>query len=123
VRTFVDEGKLMAKLLADVRLFVARSSGAAASISPEYVGKLLTILEQSPPMHTPAGVEPLAEHLSERELEVLRLVAAGMKNAEIAKELFVVVGTIKTHLNSIYRKLGVSSRTQAISRARDPGLL
>jgi ATP/maltotriose-dependent transcriptional regulator MalT len=61
--------------------------------------------------------------LSERELEVLRLVAAGMKNAEIAKELFVVVGTIKSHLNSIYRKLGVSSRTQAVSRARDLGLL
>jgi ATP/maltotriose-dependent transcriptional regulator MalT len=50
-------------------------------------------------------------------------VAAGMKNAEIAKELFVVVGTIKSHLNSIYRKLGVSSRTQAISMARDLGLL
>ncbi len=123
VRTFVDEGEPMAKLLSDVRLSVARNSGAAASISPEYVGKLLTILEQSPPKHTPAGVEPLAEPLSERELEVLRLVATGMKNSEIAKDLFVVVGTIKSHLNSIYRKLGVSSRTQAISRARDLGLL
>jgi LuxR family maltose regulon positive regulatory protein len=123
VRTFVDEGEPMAKLLSDVRLSVARGSGSAASISPEYVGKVLTILEQSPPKHTPAGVEPLAEHLSERELEVLRLVAAGMKNAEIAKELFVVIGTIKSHLNSIYRKLGVSSRTRAVSRARHLGLL
>jgi LuxR family maltose regulon positive regulatory protein len=123
VRTFVDEGEPMATLLSDVRFSVARSRGAAASISPEYVGKLLTILEQTPPKQTPAGVEPLAEPLSERELEVLRLVAAGMKNAEIAKDLFVVVGTIKSHLNSIYRKLGVSSRTQALSRARELGLL
>jgi LuxR family maltose regulon positive regulatory protein len=123
VRTFVDEGEPMAKLLSDMRLSVARDHGAAARISPEYVGKLLTILEQPPPKQTPAGVEPLAEHLSERELEVLRLVAAGMKNAEIAKELFVVVGTVKAHLNSIYRKLGVSSRTQAVSRARELGML
>jgi LuxR family transcriptional regulator, maltose regulon positive regulatory protein len=119
VRTFVDEGEPMAKLLSEVRPCVARGHGAAASISPKYVGKLLTIVEQSPPKHTPAGVEPLAERLSERELEVLRLVAAGMKNAEIAKELFVVVGTIKSHLNSIYRKLGVSSRTQA---SQGPGI-
>jgi LuxR family maltose regulon positive regulatory protein len=118
VRTFIDEGEPMAKLLSDVHLTVARNR-VAARISPEYVGKLLATIEQPLPKRTPPSVEPLAEPLSDRELEVLRRVAAGMKNAEIARELFVVVGTVKTHLNSIYRKLGVSSRTQAISRARE----
>ena len=123
VRTFVDEGEPMAKLLSDVRLSVARDRGTVSKISPEYIGKLLATIEQPPPKGTPPGVEPLAEPLSERELQVLRLVAAGMKNAEIARELFVVVGTVKTHLNSIYRKLGTKSRTQAISRARELNLL
>jgi LuxR family maltose regulon positive regulatory protein len=122
VRTFVDEGEPMAKLLSDARISVARDQGTAR-ISPEYVGELLAAIEQPPPKRTPPGVEPLAEPLSDRELEVLRLVAAGMKNAQIARELFVVVGTVKTHLNSIYRKLGVRSRTQAISRARELDLL
>ena len=123
VRTFVDEGEPMVKLLFDVRLSVARDRRVDARISPEYVGELLATIEQPPPRRTPPGVEPLSEPLSDRELEVLRLVAAGMKNAEIARELFVVVGTVKTHLNSAYRKLGVRSRTQAISRARELNLL
>jgi len=123
VRTFVDEGEPMAKLLSEVRLSLARDQGTTSRVSPEYVGELLATLEQPPPKRTPSGVEPLTEPLSDRELEVVRLVAAGMKNAEIARELFVVVGTVKTHLNSAYRKLGVSSRTQAISRARDLELL
>ena len=123
VRTFVDEGEPMAQLLSEVRLSLARDHGTTSRVSPEYVGKLLASLEQPPPKRTPSGVEPLTEPLSDRELEVVRLVAAGMKNAEIARELFVVVGTVKTHLNSAYRKLGVSSRTQAISRARDLELL
>jgi LuxR family maltose regulon positive regulatory protein len=61
--------------------------------------------------------------LSERELEVLRLIAAGLSNREIAEELYIAVGTVKRHINHIYGKLGVHSRTQALVRARELNLL
>ena len=61
--------------------------------------------------------QPLPEPLSDREIEVLRLVALGRSNAEIARELVVEVATVKTHLNNVYRKLDVHSRTQAVGRA------
>jgi ATP/maltotriose-dependent transcriptional regulator MalT len=62
--------------------------------------------------------DTLVEVPSSRELEVLALLAAGHSNEEIARALFVGVGTVKTHLNAVYRKLDVHSRTQAIARAR-----
>jgi len=65
----------------------------------------------------------LVEPLTERELEVLRLVAAGTSNRAIAAQLFVTLGTVKKHLNNIFGKLDVQSRTQAIMRARELGLL
>ena len=65
----------------------------------------------------------LPEPLSGREREVLQLVAAGKSNRRIATELFVSVGTVKTHLNNAYRKLGVHSRTQAVARARELNLI
>jgi ATP/maltotriose-dependent transcriptional regulator MalT len=61
----------------------------------------------------------LIEPLSERELEVLRLIAVGLSNREIADEIVVATSTVKTHINNIYRKLDVSSRTQAVARARE----
>ena len=67
-------------------------------------------------------VEPLAEPLTDRELAVLKLVAAGRTNREVAKELFVAEGTVKAHVASIYRKLGVHSRAEAVSRAADLNL-
>ena len=67
--------------------------------------------------------EPLTEPLSERELEVLTLLASGRSNAEIARDLFIAVGTVKTHTNNIYRKLGVHNRAEALARARDLKLL
>jgi LuxR family maltose regulon positive regulatory protein len=74
-----------------------------------------------------AGVRLPAKRLPEppsgRELEVLRLVAAGKSNRRIASELFVSVGTVKTHLNNLYRKLDTHSRTQAVAKARESGLL
>ena len=68
---------------------------------------------------TAAGQPGLVEPLSERELEVLRLVAAGLSNREIARQLFITVGAVKKHLNNIFGKLQVGSRIQAVSRARD----
>ena len=67
--------------------------------------------------------EPLVEPLSERELEVLTLLASGRSNREVARDLFVSVGTVKTHTNNIYRKLGVRNRAEALARARSLKLI
>jgi DNA-binding NarL/FixJ family response regulator len=85
--------------------------------------------QQTP--RTPFGPEPdggeapqsLDEDLSERELEVLALLASGRTNSEIARDLYVAVGTVKSHVNNIYRKLGAKNRTGALARARDLELL
>jgi ATP/maltotriose-dependent transcriptional regulator MalT len=65
----------------------------------------------------------LLDALSERELEILRLVANGMSNQQIADQMIIALGTVKTHVHNIYGKLGVESRTQAIARARDLSLI
>jgi DNA-binding CsgD family transcriptional regulator len=70
-----------------------------------------------------APSEPLAEPLSDREMEVLRLLASGLTNREIAGNLFIAVGTVKNHTNGIYRKLGVHNRAGALGRARELNLL
>ena len=70
-----------------------------------------------------AAPKPLDEPLSERELEILTLLASGRTNAEIAKDLFVAVGTVKSHVNSIYRKLDAANRAEAVTRAREMRLL
>jgi len=63
------------------------------------------------------------ESLSERELEVLRFVAEGKSNQQIANALIIATGTVKKHLNNIFGKLGVQSRTQCVARARELNLL
>jgi len=77
----------------------------------------------SPNGEPESAPEPLAEPLSERELEVLTLLASGRSNAEIARDLFIALGTVKTHTNNIYRKLGVRNRAEALARTRDLKLL
>jgi DNA-binding CsgD family transcriptional regulator len=69
-----------------------------------------------------AAVRP-EEPLSERELEVLALLASGRTNAEIARDLFVALGTVKSHVNNIYRKLGAANRAEAVTKAREMRLL
>ncbi|MEU4427546.1 response regulator transcription factor [Actinoplanes sp. NPDC024001] len=71
----------------------------------------------------PVVTRALAEPLSSREMEVLRELAAGRSNREIAKALFVAPGTVKAHLNNIFRKLDASSRLQAVTHAQEAGLL
>ncbi len=124
VRTFIDEGEPMAKLL---RLAASRG------IAKKYVRKLLADLQRPTsgaephPTVLPAegAVAPstLVEPLTVRELEVLRLIVAGMSNREIAEKLIIVEGTVKTHINNIFTKLDVQSRTQAIAQARELMLL
>lgn len=72
---------------------------------------------------TMATTGPLIEPLSERERDVLQLLAAGLSNGAIAERLFITVGTVKTHVKSLYSKFDVHSRTQAVARARELGLL
>jgi LuxR family maltose regulon positive regulatory protein len=121
VRTFVDEGPPMAKLLSRV-LEEQQKGHLIESVPTHYLRKLLAALEQDASGTAPPGAE-LPEPLSERELEVLILIAAGKSNRQIARDLFVTAGTIKAHLRNIYRKLEAHSRTQALARARELNLL
>jgi LuxR family maltose regulon positive regulatory protein len=123
VRTFVDESPPMAELLSEV--LEAQQRGRLDSlrrVPAHYLRKLLAALERDAPSPTPPPTE-LPEALSERELEVLQLIASGKSNRRIASELFVSVGTVKTHVNNLYRKLDSHSRTQAVARARELKLL
>lgn len=113
VRLFLDEGAPMAELL--------RHAGSHG-IAPKYVAKLLSEFNKDAGA-TPAAQQPLIEPLTERELEVLCLMADGLTNQLIAKKLVVAMGTVKAHTASLYRKLDVTNRTQAVARARELGLL
>jgi LuxR family maltose regulon positive regulatory protein len=121
VRTFVDEGPPMAELLS-MALEARQRDRLAPPVSGRYLRKLLAVLERDAPGSASPG-SGLPEPLSERELEVLQLIAAGKSNRRIATELFVSVGTVKTHINNLYRKLDAHSRTQALARTRDLNLL
>jgi LuxR family maltose regulon positive regulatory protein len=131
VRLFLDEGTSMIELLAAVR--DRHPSGHRRSaVNQAYIDGLLAAyrkdqeksLHHLPPVGGSAlSPQPLIEPLSERELEILRLIATGRSNGEIAEALFVTVGTIKWHLNNIYGKLDVRSRTQAVARARELDLI
>jgi LuxR family maltose regulon positive regulatory protein len=152
IRTFLDEGPQMGRLLrlltreyrqersellqASQTLQTSQISQTAQNIGlAAYVARLLAAWQSSeepePQVEldrrsvsskaTPSSI--LVEPLSERELEVLLLVAEGLSDRQIADRLIIVPGTVKRHLNSVYGKLGVHSRTQAIARARQLSLI
>jgi LuxR family transcriptional regulator, maltose regulon positive regulatory protein len=121
VRTIVDEGPPMAEILSGMLQATNRGS-LDPPVPARYLRKLLVVLERDS-ARTASPVGRLPERLSGREHEILQLVAAGKSNRRIAAELFVSVGTVKTHLNNLYRKLGARSRTQAVARARDLNLI
>jgi LuxR family maltose regulon positive regulatory protein len=113
VRLFADLGLPMARLLQEAR---------SRDVMPDYVAKLLAACGAD--LAWPAAREQaLPEPLTPREQEILKLVAAGLTNREIAAQLVVSPETVKKHTASIYGKLGVRSRTQAAARARELGLL
>ena len=97
----------------------------AGGISGAYTRRLLSAFdEQAQPVSASAKVAAeLAEQLTAREVEILRLIAAGMRNQEIADHLFISLSTVKRHVANAYGKLGVSHRTEAVARANELNLL
>jgi LuxR family maltose regulon positive regulatory protein len=124
IRIFVDEGPPVARLLHEA---------AARGIRRDYAGRLLALFEDTTkdqgrtteptPSSSATGHPSLIEPLSERELEVLQLIAEGLTNREIAARFFLSLNTVKTHTRNIYGKLNVHSRTHAVARSRALGLL
>jgi len=123
VRLFLDEGPAIRMLLQE-----AVKSGTAV----EYASKLLAAFEVESTQREGGVLEPhsqkisspgLPEPLTEREIELLSLIAEGLSNQEIAQRLFISLPTVKWHTSNIYGKLGVRSRTQAIIQARSLGIL
>lgn len=117
VRSFVDEGRPIQALLGQVtgerQAYARRLLAAFVPAVSAVCGTEVTRVPVPPPL----------QPLRDRELEVLRLIAQGYSNHEIASRLVLGLSTIKTHINNLFRKLDVTSRTQAIARARELGLL
>ena len=114
VRTFVDEGSPMTVLLREA---------ADRGIATAYVARLLTAAgdaEDSSPQRRRQG---LVDPLSQRELDVLRLLGTDLGGPEIAGELVVSLNTVRTHTKNIYAKLGVNNRRAAVRRAEELDLM
>jgi LuxR family maltose regulon positive regulatory protein len=118
IRLFVDEGGPMAQLL---------SEAEAQGIMPDYAGKLLAVFkpeeQKSENKSYLSSAQPLIEPLSQRELDVLRLIAQGLSNREIGERLFLALSTVKGHTRILFDKLHVQRRTEAVARARELDLL
>jgi LuxR family maltose regulon positive regulatory protein len=112
VRVFVDAGPPIGSLL---------TAAAKQAIAPSYVRRILAATGKTG--HHSHPKQALIEPLSERELEVLRLLATHLPGPDIARELVVSLNTIRTHTRNIYAKLGVNSRQDAVRQARQLDLL
>ena len=112
--------KPVAELLEEIIAIRKRDHGATkAGFSLSYAKKILSVFKAS----QPPKIEGLLDPISERELEVLHLIATGFSNREIAEKLFISLNTVKTHTKNINSKLNVNSRTKAIARAKELRLL
>ena len=127
LRVFVDEGRPMAALLS--RLIAAqRADRAAADVPLGYLGRLQRALDAEaaladPGQDRPPRIPGMVDPLTSRELEVLRMLAAGQPNRAIARELVVSLDTVKKHVGHLLGKLGAANRTEAVARARELGLI
>lgn len=110
IRVFVENGPALVPLL-----------NRARYLFPDYVSQLLSAMPSSPASSAPPSAA--LDSLTMRELEILRLIAQGQSNQQIADTLFISVGTVKGHVNHIFSKLDVKNRTQALVRARELKLL
>jgi LuxR family maltose regulon positive regulatory protein len=124
VRTFLDEEPQMRSLLTDML------ESAVTDVPREYARQLITAFENEGRIGTPRAqqnatraAQPLVEPLSDRETEVLQLIAQGYTNREIGEALYIALNTVKGHTREIYGKLDVHSRTQAVVKARSLGIL
>jgi LuxR family transcriptional regulator, maltose regulon positive regulatory protein len=129
LRVFVDEGPPMAALLRQLLAERRHERPTGAAAHRDHLARLVDAFEQAElPVRQPIRsggvvVSGLVEPLSARELEVLRLLAAGTPNRAIARQLVVTVDTVKRHVSHLFSKLEVANRTQAVARARELGLL
>jgi LuxR family maltose regulon positive regulatory protein len=126
VRIFVDEGEPMRLLLRDYQAFFKKKMSDGVDSNSlrllSYTDKLLAAFSQPPP-EVIKEQDTLPEPLSERELDILRLIATGRTNQEIAEILVIALSTVKSHINNLYGKLGTNRRTEAIAIARELGLI
>lgn len=126
VRLFVDEGEPMRLLMMDVRSWLTKKSHAGDRQQPiGYVEKLLASFVRSTDIQSTSDHQPstLIEPLSEREIEVLKLLGTELNGPEIARQLMVSLSTLRTHTQNIYSKLGVNNRRVAVRRAEELNLL
>ena len=137
VRIFVDEGEPMRLLILDFRLRIEKQASRQVYPLLDYVEKLLSAFERAveKPLTTHPKKPELIEHkvrpakdmlvepLSDRELEVLRLIAQGLTNNEISQRLVLALSTVKGHNLRIFGKLQAQNRSEAVARARELGLL
>jgi LuxR family maltose regulon positive regulatory protein len=143
MRTFIDLGTPMELMIADFRLMIEEENSGSGSDAEKqlssFVNQLLSAFPhpeqsepaeqsqipilQSPIKNHQSTINNLIEPLSEREIEVVRLLAAGLSNLEIAHKLYLSPNTLKAHTQNIYDKLDVHSRVQAVNRARELGYL
>ena len=125
VRVFADEGPPMAALLG--RLIAAQRAGqAAADVPLGYLARLRRAFDAGPATPDPGrdtAVPGIIDPLTSRELEVLRMLAAGRSNQAIAGELVVTLDTVKKHVGHVLGKLGAANRTEAVARARELSLI
>jgi LuxR family maltose regulon positive regulatory protein len=124
VRVFADEGPPMAALLRSL-LGTRRRARAAAGAGTEHLHRVIQAFQPATTQadSTARAVLGLIEPLTDRELEVLRLLAAGRRNRDIAAELVVTLETVKKHTSHIFDKLGAANRTEAVAHARRLGLI
>jgi LuxR family maltose regulon positive regulatory protein len=115
VQTFVGEGAAMEVLLKRMKVEGGRMK--------KYIHKLLASFREKEIETSSLSIQPLIEPLSERELEVLQLIAEGLTNQDIGGRLYLSLNTVKAHTRNIYGKLGVNSRIQAVTKARTLGIL